>query len=41
MIYFTELFYMDGNTDTYINIVLQMDYDEEITTNKIKEDILN
>ena len=38
---FTELFYMDGNTDTYINIILQMDYDEEITTNKIKEHILN
>ena len=38
---FTELFYMDGSVDNYIEILLQMDYDKDITTKKIKEDILN
>tara|TARA_Y100000768_G_C23989817_1_gene691568 strand:- start:2903 stop:4021 length:1119 start_codon:yes stop_codon:yes gene_type:complete len=38
---FSDLFYIDGNVDNYMDILLQMNYDVNTTKSKIKEDMEN
>ena len=37
---FSDMFYMEGDVNDYMEIIIQMDYDSKIATKKINEDIL-